>query len=491
MRRSNLSRKLTRYFSVALLAFGVVIGVAFFLLFRGLTISGREEEMQKQVLILADALSGGEDGSFSEGMPGRGSYIRFMRDVVETDVYLVDRDLVVLSLNLGQGMHEEENTDLPEDIGPLAERVFAAESLAGEESGSTLFAATLTVGAPIRDDDDVVWGAVLLRSPVNQTDDAVYTGLIVLGASVLVGLLAGVGLSIALSESFTRPLRVMKGAAMQLAEGNYSTRCHIGTKDEIGELSDTLDILAGRLEEARKQSDKLDQLRKDYVANVSHELKTPVTVLRASLEALRDGIVVEPTKVSDYYEQMFAETKLLQRLVDDLLELSRLQNPDYVIAMEPVDLCVLLREAEESAARMADEKKIHVTSEVSRPCLTIAGDAQRLRQMLLTVLDNAAKYAPINGNVRIRATESTIEILDDGPGIPPEKLPHIFERFYSSREERNQSGTGLGLAIAKEIADRHGIRLTAENPEAGGARFIFDLKDTRNAPSSEQENRSH
>ncbi len=487
MRRSNLSRKLTRYFSVALLAVGVVIGLAFFLLFRSLTISGREEEMQKQVLILAEALSGGEDGSFSEGMPGRGAYIRFMRDVVGTDVYLIDRDLTVLSQNLGQGMmqHEEVSSTLPEDIEPLAERVFAGEAVAGEESGSTLFAATLTVGAPIRDDDGAVWGAVLLRSPVNQTNDAVFSGLIVLGASVFFGLLAGVGLSVALSESFTRPLRVMKGAAMQLAEGNYSTRCHIGTKDEIGELSDTLDILAGRLEEARQQSDKLDQLRKDYVANVSHELKTPVTVLRASLEALRDGVVVEPAKVSSYYEQMFAETKLLQRLVDDLLELSRLQNPDYVIAMEPVDLCVLLCEAEQSAARMADEKKIRVTSEISRPCLTIAGDAQRLRQMLLTVLDNAVKFAPMGGNVRIRATDSTIEILDDGPGIPPEKLPHIFERFYSSREERNQSGTGLGLAIAKEIADRHDIRLTAENPESGGARFIFDLKNTHNVPSPE------
>lgn len=133
----------------------------------------------------------------------------------------------------------------------------------------------------------------------------------------------------AFSWKFTKPLNKMRLVAEKMSEHDYTERCNIDQKDEIGQLAQTLDGLGERLLEADQASKKLEQLRRDFIANISHELRTPVTVIRGSLEALCDRIVTEPQEVEDYHRQMLAETLFLQRLINDLLDLSRLQNTDF------------------------------------------------------------------------------------------------------------------------------------------------------------------
>jgi len=251
----------------------------------------------------------------------------------------------------------------------------------------------------------------------------------------------------------------------------------IHQNDEIGELADTMDVLTDRLDEASRQSQKLEQMRRDFIANISHELRTPVTVMRGSLEALVDEVVTEPEQIKDYHRQMLGESVYLQRLVGDLLDLSRLQNNDFEIEMQEINFCDIVDDAVRSAQHIAARKNVNLKLQKMPTLCTFYGDYARLRQMLLVVLDNAIKFSPEQGTVEVTLNEQILTIRDYGSGIAQDILPYIFDRFYKSRSEQNKTGTGLGLAIAKQIAERHHIKLTAQNAQGGGACFQFVLSE--------------
>ncbi|OQA70285.1 MAG: Alkaline phosphatase synthesis sensor protein PhoR [Firmicutes bacterium ADurb.Bin262] len=171
---------------------------------------------------------------------------------------------------------------------------------------------------------------------------------------------------------------------------------------------------------------------------------------------------------------MLGESILLQRLVDDLLDLSRLQNADFKIEKTQVPLNDALDDAVRTAGHIAEGKGVRIVGEKKEP-LTVSGDYGRLRQMFLVVLDNAVKFTPPGGEVRVALEGRTVTVRDSGPGIAPEDAPYIFDRFYKAQSAGNAGGTGLGLAIAKQIAERHGVKLSAENAPEGGAVFRFEF----------------
>ena len=311
------------------------------------------------------------------------------------------------------------------------------------------------------------------------TDLAVSRSGVILAISTLIALLIGVLLSLIFSLSFTKPLKKMSSTAMKLAEGEYSAKTGVLGKDEMGELAKNLDILSERLALSSKESEKLDQLRRDFVANISHELRTPITVIRGSLEALCDGVVTNKNQVEEYHRQMLSESKGLQRLVGDLLDLSRLQNTDFEIEKSEVSLCELVNDTIRSAKSIADAKEIQLILENTAIDCTVLGDYGRLRQMLMTFLDNAIKFSPIGGRVSITLDDKEgkmVSIRDKGIGIHKEDLPYVFDRFYKTKEVDNIGGTGLGLAIAKQIALRHDAEISVSSVPGQGSEFYIKFK---------------
>lgn len=208
------------------------------------------------------------------------------------------------------------------------------------------------------------------------------------------------------------------------------------------------------------ESERLEQLRKDFVANVSHEFRTPLTVIKGSLEALVDGTIDKKEDIEHYHQRMLAETKSLERLVGDLLELSRLQSGKISIHKEEIHLPSLLSDVIRSLQTIADKKRIKITYEgpaVVKPAL---GDYDRLRQLFVIFLDNAVKYSPEATMItvtlnRIHNNLSEIRVQDHGDGISEDELPYIWDRFYKSDKSRKSRGTGLGLAIAKHLVELH------------------------------------
>ena len=486
MIKSKITRRLGAYFFIALTVFALVVAVVFTVLFQQQSIDAHRDVVARYASSLAGVLSSGTTNSSTNGMGmsmgmgsgGYGAYVRFIGEVSNTDIWVVDRSGRPSEGTSAHGMMTTGQVNVsavPAEATNVMANALRGSATSENAKENFLAKPEIIVGAPIASQGSVV-GAVIMRSQVDGVNAAVGRSLMLLALSMLIAMMAALLLTVPLSYSFTRPLSKMKDTAVSLADNDYEARAQVVQNDEIGELAHTLDILAQRLDEASRESEQLDQMRRDFIVNISHELRTPVTVMRGSLEALSDGVVSDPEKVKDYHREMLSEAKHLERLVNDLLELSRLQNAQFNIEKETINLKDVVQDAVRSATRLAHNHQ--VTLDVSLDDLnSFEGDYDRLRQMILTVLDNAIKFTPQGSTVSIHAHGHELSVSDEGPGIDEEELPQIFERFYKTRSAENFSGTGLGLAIASEIAQRHDIEIIASNRESGGAKFTFVFPD--------------
>lgn len=475
--KNKITWKLALYFSVVLLLFSVIIGGVFMVLFKNHTMQLQKAELQKRAETMAGTISGfannsgSGNGMMGNGKMGYGAYLRFLNDIAMTDVWIVDENLDLITSG---PMTQYQYSDLPQDADKVVKEVFQNKTTFSEGFSGLLNNPTLTVGTPILSDGKVV-GALLLHSPVEGINEANFQGFLILIISIIAAFLLALVLSGILAANFTKSLKKMKNSATLLAAGNYTAKTGVQQQDEIGELAAAIDILSERLDLASRESEKLNQLRRDFVANISHELRTPVTVIRGSLEALCDEVVTDPELVKSYHRQMLNESIFLQRLVNDLLDLSRLQNADFKIEMQEISLCDVLSDVIRSAQHMAQTKSITIQQEHDTEMCAVFGDYGRLRQMFLIILDNAIKFSPQGGVVTVSLKDKTVSICDNGIGIAQEDLPYIFDRFYQVESEENKNGTGLGLAIAKQIADRHNIHILVKSRQNEGTEFQFEF----------------
>jgi signal transduction histidine kinase len=335
---------------------------------------------------------------------------------------------------------------------------------------------TITTAVPIKDANLEVVGAVLIISMVDDQTVVIQKSLYMIVLSSVVALGISFIIIIIFATELSMPISRMRVTALELAAGNYHIKTGIKREDELGDLAKTVDILSEKLLENDIERKKLDQMRLDFFANVSHELRTPITVIRAYTETLSDGVVTQEDLVRQYYNRMLSECKSMERLVGDLLLLSKMQNPDFVIQKEPVNLLQVFEDIIRSAGAIAQKKSIEIKVINQEPIVMILGDYDRLRQMFMVILDNAIKFSEDNKAVHINISKSDkirVSIQDEGVGIDPADIANIFEKFYKSNLRQNASGTGLGLAIAKQIALKHDGKIEVNSTPGVGSEFIF------------------
>jgi signal transduction histidine kinase len=272
-----------------------------------------------------------------------------------------------------------------------------------------------------------------------------------------------------LTRGMTSPLREMAEATAAMAKGDYERRVDATSRDEVGTLARAFNKMATELAET-------DRVRRDLVANVSHELRTPITALQAVLENLIDG--VEPPDAQTL-RTMLAQVERLGRLVTQLLDLSRLESGAVPLELARFDVEPVLEHAVREQQLHAPGVDVSVV--VETPGLTADGDPERVHQVVANLLENAVRYSPQGGHVEVRARRAvdgvTIEVLDEGPGIPEPERGRIFERFYRADTARASSdgGAGLGLAIAQWIVDLHGGDIRPERRDPQGCRMVVTL----------------
>jgi signal transduction histidine kinase len=475
--KNRIALKLAAYFSAMLVLFAAIIGVVFTWLFSDRMTEIQKKDLEKRAAAISESLSGYLSGTIhggmGEGKAGLGAYVMLMDEIAMTDIWIVDEDLEIIST--GRMTRDQVDfKDLPSDAEAVVKEVFKNKTTFSEGFSALLNARTLTVGTPIRRGEEVV-GALLLHTPVSGISEAVTSGVRMLTVSMTIALMLAVILALLLAMNLAKPLKSLKETALRLAGGDYSAKTRITQSDEVGELASAIDVLSERLDTASRESEQLQKLRRDFVANVSHELRTPVTVIRGSIEALLDEVVSDPGQVKAYYRQMLSESVALQRLVDDLLELSRLQNTEFKFDMRELNFCGVIEDAVRSARAAAAKKNIQICTELDTTVYSVTGDYGRLRQMLLIVLDNAVKFSPEAGRIDVALKDGSLMIKDSGPGINENDIPYIFERFYKTKSESNTNGTGLGLAIAKQIADRHHFTITVASGAKTGTEFRIGI----------------
>ena len=287
-----------------------------------------------------------------------------------------------------------------------------------------------------------------------------------------------------LARGMTQPLRDMAKAARRMETGDYSRRVVTASRDEVGQLAVAFNRMSSELE-------SLERVRRDLVANVSHELKTPISALRAHLENLLDGVErPEPETL----QVMLAQSERLGRLVDQLLELSRLESGDLPLHREEVRLRPLVSRVLSEIEVTRGRRDVELAQDVPEDLPAIFADAERVHQVLFNLLDNAVRFTPSGGRVRVTASRHNgsvdVTVADTGPGIAPEHLPRLFDRFYrvDTARAREDGGTGIGLAIARSVVEAHGGRIWAESEPGKGSTFTFELpvamtiRETRRGP---------
>ncbi|HWO42757.1 MAG TPA: HAMP domain-containing sensor histidine kinase [Candidatus Eisenbacteria bacterium] len=282
-------------------------------------------------------------------------------------------------------------------------------------------------------------------------------------------------LSFLITRSITRPISVLKNKTHEIAQGRFSADLQISSPPEIGQLAAAFNSMCERL-------NKLDRMKTDFYASMSHELRTPLTSIKEGTGLLLDGVGGETTEKQRKLLSILAEeSNRLIALVNSLLDLSKMEAGMMPYSFEKTSLAPLIKKAVGEITPLVEAKGIKLDTEIAEELPPVKVDPERILQVLRNLIGNAVKFTPKAGQVKVaaRSVNGTVEVAvrDTGPGIPPESLPTIFDKFRqgSSNGGASENGTGLGLAIAKHIVTFHGGKIWAENHAEQGSSFIFVL----------------
>ncbi|HEV8638224.1 MAG TPA: HAMP domain-containing sensor histidine kinase [Chloroflexota bacterium] len=296
-----------------------------------------------------------------------------------------------------------------------------------------------------------------------------------LAVAAAVSLVVSVLLALFLTRSIARPLVQMTRASEEMARGRYDQSIPVRGRDEVGRLAAAFNDMA-------QQVAASDRTMRDFLANVSHELKTPLTSIQGFSQAMLDGTVVGAEEHQRAAGIINHEANRMRGLVEDLLTLSKIESGQIAMGDDPVDLDRLLREAARQAEWLAEASNVQVAVD-SRPGALVRGDAHWLAQVFSNLLGNALHHTPPGGRVAVRAqaraepSEVTVAVHNTGSYIPPEDLPRVFERFFQVDRSRSPlaGGSGLGLAIVREIVQAHGGSVDAASDPVSGTTFSVRL----------------
>ena len=291
----------------------------------------------------------------------------------------------------------------------------------------------------------------------------------VFGTLIVTFLLCG-AISLWLARSMATPIQAMSRFAVRLGSGHLGEKLTIFGSDELEQLAIELNRMSERLA-------SLDNERRAFLANVSHELRTPVSNVKVTLEALERGAAEEPELRARFIRTAQDETVRLSRLIQDLLDLGRLEAGVVRLEKQPLSLQSLINRAVNAMELRVQSKGMSIQQDI--PDVQIKGDPERLLQAFLNILDNAIKYSISNSRIfvsgRLEGSQVAVQIRDQGAGISETDLPHIFEEFYTADSSRKKGGTGLGLAISRRIVVAHGGNIHVHSKASEGAVFTIFL----------------
>jgi len=305
--------------------------------------------------------------------------------------------------------------------------------------------------------------------------------LILSGVLLLFAAIVATTFGVFVAANLNTGLRELADSAEQIAAGRLNTRASVQGQDEVAQVAATFNEMAAQLQQAAREREELETMRRDLVAWTSHDLRTPITSIRVMIEALHDGVVDDRDTVQRYYRTIRADIIALNSLIDDLFELAQLEAGGLRIELASHSLRDLVSDTLEVFQPLAAQRKVALVGEVADDLDPVRLNAAKINRVLANLLSNALRYTPDGGVVRLTAVRTPegvmVTVQDSGSGFNEADMPRIFEQFYRGEQARTRAagGAGLGLAIARAIVVAHNGRIWAENAPGGGALVGFVL----------------
>mgnify|MGYP000860855245 FL=1 len=329
----------------------------------------------------------------------------------------------------------------------------------------------LTVGVPVTTEEGIS-GAIFMHSPIRSINQTMIgTFRLVLLSAIISVVMAAVLIYFA-SRRISIPLVQMGQAATNISSGNFDIQLDESRDDEIGELAHAFNLMV-------KDLSDLENMRSRFVANVSHELRSPLTSIRGYITGILDGTIAEDDR-EKYLNVALQESKRLTSLINDLLSMTQLQSGQMTLNKEEFDINEVIRITVIKLEYRLNEKGIDFIPEFDSDILNVYADKAAIERVLYNLMDNAIKYSRHKGSIWVKTFEGKgkayISVRDNGSIINEEDLPNIFERFYKSDKARTETSSGLGLSIVKSIIDQHGEKINVRSSEGEGTEFMFTLK---------------
>lgn len=331
---------------------------------------------------------------------------------------------------------------------------------------------------PISDESGGFVGAIITSSDNSEMDALLNAMIKTVVMSCLWLMLASLVVVYFISERLVSPLRSMSYAAKQFAEGHFDARVEVSGRDEIAQLAVAFNDMAESLSRS-------EDMRRTFLANVSHDLRTPMTTISGFIDGILDG-AIPPEKQPYYLEVIATEVRRLSRLVSSLLDITRMQAGERQFNMVGFDACEMAREILISFEQKIDAKKLEVAFDTDDDNINVLADKDAIHQILYNITDNAIKFSKDGGALAISLKYRTnpkdnrvvVSVYNEGIGISSEDLPYIFERFYKSDKSRglDKTGVGLGMYISKTIIEAHHEKIWVESEFGSWCRFSFTLK---------------
>ncbi len=422
------------------------------------------------------------------------SYVNGEKDEITTAMKLLasndDSLLIIITdnegaiLHYGGAFHErlEDEISTETEIHKIPETVHSKLSQ-GEYVNSTddmydFFNAEHSYyGIPLMSDGQYI-GSVIASS--NRTDSSDLTSAMIrtVFMSVLWIMLAALVAVYFISDRLIEPLKDMSRAAKSFANGQFDARVTVVGSDEIAELATAFNNMASSLQSS-------EDMRRTFLANISHDLRTPMTTIAGFIDGILDGAI--PPEKHEYYLGVIAsEVKRLSRLVSQLLDISRIEAGERKFNMQRYDICEQAREILIGNIQRIEDKNLEVSFEADKDNILVDADKDAIHQILYNICDNAIKFSKDGGEYQIRIEEKDkqvfVSVYNEGQGIAPEDIPYVFERFYKSDKSRgmDKTGVGLGMYIARTIVEAHGQKISVESEYGKWCRFTFSLKKASN-----------
>ncbi len=342
------------------------------------------------------------------------------------------------------------------------------------QSGNFFNTPVITVAQPALDEDGNICAYIFVHRELSEMEAslmAMYRQiLLTAGISALLGII----LTYLFTRSMLRPLSVVTTGAKQLARGKFDIYLEVKSKDELGQLADTFNSVA-------KDLKKHEQTRENLIANVSHELRSPLTSIQGLLQAVLDGTIAPEDR--DYYlDVVLGESKRLNLLISDLLDLAKLESGQFPMQIERVDINELIRRALVTFESKIEAKNLSVHLDLSEGQEFVMCDIARISQVMQNLLENAIKFANEGGLLRVYTSTTQSSVLvnvnNSGETIAKEDIPYVFDRFFKTDKShsRQKEGTGIGLSLVKNILKGHGQKIWVQSDSIQGTTFTFTLK---------------